>query len=441
MARASRFLSRRSFLSGLIVTGAALTACGATPPRAGAPAEGSISGRATPPVAISVPTVTSATAEAGAAKASAGVKRGGLLRVHRQNDWPTMDPHTSQASNLEAPLVFDYLTKIERNASTGIFEVKPSLADAWEIVDPTTVVFKLRRGVKFHDGTDFNAEAASWNLDRIMKHPKSAGKNHLATVESIQVMDTSTLRLKLKAPSPALFFNLSSDADSVAGMISRVHAEKVGDAGVSKEPVGTGPFRFVEWKPSDHVSYRRRDGYWKNGADGKPLPYIDDVQVVYQPDWSVAVVQLRTGNLDLLSDIGGKDVPAIKSNPALVYREAPWQATTHALCFNARPGARFAGDKMKKVRQAIFYAIDRESTAKALGLDSESPRDTTWSRASSATATKFSGTVTTPSRPSSCWPKRGSRTAWRSLWTSSPVRRTCRTRSSTSRCWETWACA
>src|SRR5437899_7290438 len=69
-----------------------------------------------------------------------------------------------------------------------------------------------------------------------------------------------------------------------------------------------------------------------------------------------------------MNGIAGKDVPTARSDPSLVYREAPWQATTYALTFNARPGARFADPKMKPVRQAVFYAIDREAMAKALGL-------------------------------------------------------------------------
>src|SRR5207245_1125549 len=106
----------------------------------------------------------------------------------------------------------------------------------------------------------------------------------------------------------------------------------------------------------------------KKGADGKPLPYPDEAQMNLMQDWSAALVSLRSNNLDLMNGIAGKDVPTARSDPSLVYREAPWQATTYALTFNARPGARFADPKMKPVRQAVFYAIDREAMAKALGL-------------------------------------------------------------------------
>src|SRR5690606_16405125 len=128
----------------------------------------------------------------------ADIKRGGTLRMHRQNDWPTLDPHTAQASNLDMVLVYDYLTRLDRNPETLAWEVKPSLAQSWEITDPTTIVFKLQPNVKFHDGTDFNSEAVRWNLDRMMNHEKSTAKIHTAPIESIETPDPLTVRLKLK---------------------------------------------------------------------------------------------------------------------------------------------------------------------------------------------------------------------------------------------------
>lgn len=318
------------------------------------------------------PTAAAAPTAAPAAPAATGVpkvaiKRGGTMKVNAQNDWSTFDLHTSQTGTGESPLVWDFLTQIVRNPTNGQFEVKPSLAESWELPDPNTVVFKLRRGVKFHDGSEFDANVAKWNLERVINHPKSAAKSQLASVESIEAVDPGTLRLKLKAPSPTLFVNLTSDARFIA-MMSKAHHDKVGDEGVAKQAVGTGPFKMGEWKPGSQVTYERFDGYWKNGADGKPLPYPDKIELYFQADAAAALARMRSGDLDYLPQVLGKDVGTVKSSPGLVYRDAPWQATVYCIAFNARPGARFAGEQMKKVRQAAMYALDREAIAKALGF-------------------------------------------------------------------------
>jgi len=301
------------------------------------------------------------------AKPVADVKRGGTLKVHRQTDWPTLDPHTAQASSLDMVLVYDYLTRLDQNPANGAWEVKPSLAQSWEVPDPLTVVFKLQPNVKFHDGTDFNSEAVKWNLERMMTHPKSAGKNHTATIDSIETPDPLTVRLKLKSPSPVLFVNLTADADSVAAMVSPTWAKQVGDQGMATGSVGTGPFRLAEYQASNQITYKKFDGYWKPGADGKPLPYPDEVTVKPNQDWNAALVQLRSGDFDVMWGLAGKDIPTVQNNPDLQYIPAPWAATMYQIVFNAKSGAKFAGEKMKKVRQAFNYALDRESIAKALG--------------------------------------------------------------------------
>lgn len=354
--------------------GGMLASCANQPPPSAAPAKPAAEPTAAPAkptaptaqVVVPTPAPTAPPTAVPAAAPTNGVKRGGVLRINAQNDWSTMDLQTSQTGNPDSPFVYDFLTRIDRHPQTGAFEVKPSLAESWELPDPTTVVLKLRRGVKFHDGSDFDASVVKWNLERSLTHPKSTAKAQVAAIGSVDVVDPATVRLSLKAASPSLFVNLTSDARYVS-MMSKAHHDKVGDEGVTREAVGTGPFRMVEWKPGSHVAYERFDGYWVTGADGKPLPYPDRVEVSFQPDSTVALTQLRSGSLDLLPIVLGKDLPTIKGNPQLVHREAPWQSTVYCLAFNAQPGARFAGEQMKKVRQAVMYAIDRDGIATALG--------------------------------------------------------------------------
>ncbi|MCL4534695.1 MAG: ABC transporter substrate-binding protein [Bacteroidetes bacterium] len=300
--------------------------------------------------------------------AAVNIKRGGTLRVHRQNDWESMDPQTSQVGRPDATLVYDTLVRAVRNPQTGVFEIKGLLADSIDTSNPKAVIFKLHQGVKFHDGSDFNAEVAKWNLDRLRTHPKSTAKEFVADHESVDVIDPYTVRINLKAPSASVLANLTTHSDARPAMLSKAHWEKAGDEGVFRESVGTGPYRFVEWKTGDHVTYKRFENYWRTGDDGKPLPYIDEVLVRFIPDWAVAIMELKAGNIDLVTDIAGKDVAGLKADPNLVVLERPWQGTIYFWSFNAKSGAKFAGDNMKKVRQAMQWAIDKEAIGKALGF-------------------------------------------------------------------------
>ena len=392
MFRSSSTVSRRVMLKfGLLTAGTGLlAACGqpAAPAAPAKPAEAAkpaAAAKPTVPVQVAVPTPAlaapaaakpaEAAKPAAAAKpteaakpaAQAAIKRGGSMKLHRQNEWPTLDPHTAQTNSIDMVLTYDYLTRVDQNPQTGAWEVKPGLAESWELPDPLTAVFKLRKGVKFHDGTDFNAEAVKWNLNRMMTHPKSSAKIATAGIESVEVVDSHTIKLKLKVPSPTLFVNLAADADNVGGMMSPTWAEKVGDQGIATSSVGTGPFKLAQYQPGSQVVYQKFDGYWKQGADGKPLPYMDEVVVKYQQDWNAALVAMRTGDYDLINGVAGRDVPTVEADPKLQITKMPWNATMYMIAFNARPGARFHGDGMKKARQAVNYAIDREALAKALG--------------------------------------------------------------------------
>src|SRR5207249_11148559 len=124
----------------------------------------------------------------------------------------TMDPHLSGS-------------KIDRQVYHNIYEplvtldvklgIKPGLAESWQQPDPKTVVFKLRRGVKFHDGTDFNAEAARFNFNRMKTEPKSVRKGEVASIDSVDVVDASTIKINLKRPDAALPATLTDRACTI----------------------------------------------------------------------------------------------------------------------------------------------------------------------------------------------------------------------------------
>ncbi|MCL4534696.1 MAG: ABC transporter substrate-binding protein [Bacteroidetes bacterium] len=329
-------------------------------PAAGAPTAAPASPGGASPTAAPKPAATAAPA--------AKIKRGGTARVHRITDWEHMDPHLSQISRPDALLVYDTLVDLQKDEKTGTFVPVPMLATSWDLSNPKSIVFKLRPGVKFHDGSDFNAEVAKWNLDRLRTHPKSFAKEYTDAHESVEIIDPQTIRLNLKYPYAPVLMNLTNAPDDKPMMVSKAQWDKEGDDGLAKKSVGTGPFSFAEWATGDHVTYKRFPDYWMKGDDGQSLPYLDQVIVRFIQDTSVAVVEMKAGNLDYMEEISAKDVPSIKSTPTLVYEEWPWQFSLYMFAFNAKPGAILAGDKMKPVRQAILQAVDKNALANTLGL-------------------------------------------------------------------------
>ena len=176
------------------------------------------------------------------ALAQTAPKKGGTLRVGFYIEAATMDPHLSGS-------------KIDRQIYHNIYEplvvldvklgIKPGLAESWQQPEPKTLVFKLRQGVKFHDGTDFNAEAAKFNFNRMKTEPKSVRKGELANVDSVDVVDAYTIKINLKKPDAALLATLT---DRAGMMVSpKVAQERGAELERNAKGAGTGPFEFVEW--------------------------------------------------------------------------------------------------------------------------------------------------------------------------------------------------
>jgi len=276
--------------------------------------------------------------------------RGGTLRVRLANDCTTLDP----AHNTTPPErhVFHQVL----NTLVGVdskMHVVPELAESWKWDGDTTLTLKLRKGIKFHDGTDFDAAAVKFNLDRILDpETKSRLRGEIGEVKSVEAVDASTVRLQLKYPSVGLLATLAQ----APGMILSPTAVKKLGKDVARQPVGTGPFKFVEWVRDDRVVVERFDGYWEKG-----LPYLDKIVFRPLPDTNVATVNLKAGAFDLIDAVEAKDVAGIKSRKDLAYAESPGvnyymiRLNTSKPPFDARP-----------VRQALAYAIDREAIARGL---------------------------------------------------------------------------
>jgi ABC-type transport system substrate-binding protein len=323
----------------------------------GAPTAASKSaGTAAPTSIVVAPTAT-------AAGNSGPIRRGNTLNVAVQNDWVTMWPVLTTGPT--PYMCYDWLVAWRRG-SDGQWGPQPELATSWELSEKA-VTFKLRQGITFHDGSPLDPDVVKWNVETMVTHPRSVAKTALAAIDAekpAEVVDDHTIRINLKYADGSLLSALS-DGEATTAIVSKAAHDKLGDDGLAKHPVGTGPFIFESWQPQNQLVVNHWDKYWQTGADGKPKPYID--KIVYQTiqDDSVRTLDMESGHADFTELIRASDIPNVKADAGLVYDEADWMVNRYRLVFNST-NAPFKDNL--KLRQAVLYSIDREALAKALGL-------------------------------------------------------------------------
>jgi peptide/nickel transport system substrate-binding protein len=308
-------------------------------------------------VACAPQAATQAPASSASTPSTAGAatpKKGGTLRVALSVDVTTLDPHLSGS-------------KLDRQVYHNLYEpllvlddklgVQPGLAESWQAPDPNTLIFKLRQGVKFHDGTDFNAEAARVNFDRMANDPKSVRKAEVANIATTEVVDPLTLKINLKQPDASLLATLT---DRAGMMISPTALTKLGaDLGHDATGAGTGPFQFVEWVPDDHVLLKRNEAYW--GKDGGP--YLDQIRYRPIPDDTVKLQSLQGGEIDALDYLAPRTVSLAKADSNLVVIDVPSLAAFWYVLNTTKPPF-----DNKALRQAVAYALDTEAIVKGVYL-------------------------------------------------------------------------
>ncbi|MDQ6601715.1 MAG: ABC transporter substrate-binding protein [Chloroflexota bacterium] len=370
-------LNRRAVLRGVAAAGATsalgalLAACGGSggatdTPKPAATGSTGASGT-TAPAATSAPVVSvsgqASAAQPTAAPAAGTPKKGGTLRAANNLEVATLDPLTS-GFGAEREMyynMYDSLVAIDKD-----LKIIPALAEKWEVPDPKTYIFSLRKDVKFHDGTDFNAEAVKWNLDRYLTDKTSRRGSEISSIQAMEVTDPSTLKITLKAPFASFLANLVDRA----GMMLSPKAVQAGGADFSRKPVGagTGAFKFVEWINNDHLTMERNPNYWKKDASGTQLPYLD--KVIFRPitDETVLLTNLKTGDLDAYWGVPAKDIASIKSGNELVLKEVPGlnfysiELNTQTEPFNK-----------KELRQAVAEALDRDQINKTVYFGTRLP--------------------------------------------------------------------
>ncbi len=364
-------LTRRNFLVGLGGAGGLglLMACRPTP---SAPASNAPPAKVAPivPVQATPPPVVAAATNVPAPTAAAGTssapKRSGQATVLQTNDFVSMDPIF--ASGPTASAVYDWLLTWRQSAD-GTYGVQPHLARAFETF-PNKIVFHLRDGVKFHDGSDLTADVVVWNVKRMVQNPKSFAKNLLSAVDDKEpavALDPMTVQVNLTRPSAAVLSSLSDASANGGGttaIVSKKAADDNGEDWLKLNPVGTGPFRFVSFASGNKLEVQRNENYWRMGADGKPLPYLDGITYRVIIEATTQFNEMRAGTSDYVQNILGRDVPAAKQIAHARYIESPFIGNKRQYFFNSlKPPFQ---DNLP-LRQAIHHAVDRDAIAKAVG--------------------------------------------------------------------------
>ena len=246
--------------------------------------------------------------------------------------------------------IYDRL--LDRDAKT--FKPKPMLATEWKIVNDTTWEFKLRRGVKFHNGEPFTAASVKATIDFALD---PATKSHFASagywglVKEVVVVDDYTVRFVTKQPWP----NLADSAASTNSLIMPAKALKeLGPQKLAEKPIGTGPFRFVEWKRDERLVLERNPDYWQGPAD------VSRVTFRFIPEFSARMAALLSGEIDVMKDVPPHAVEAIEKSGRAKLRSTVSSRINYLALVNLKPGPM----QDVRVRRAMNHAVDVDELIK-----------------------------------------------------------------------------
>ena len=340
-----RTLNRRLFLKGALVAGgsALLAACAPTPTPSPTSVPAKTGGEAAKPAAPAVvPTAAGKTVSAPAGKKD--------LTIVQGVDVAKFDPHMS-TSEPDIKVTFNIFDNLVMRDDD--LQLKPALATEWKQVNDTTWQFKLRQGVKFHNGEDFNADVVKFSLGRTIPSgdPNVVTRTTFATVDRIDVVDPFTVNIITKTPDPFI-----ADRAAMYGgqIIPMKYFQQVGADGFNAKPVGTGPLKFVEWVKDDHAKFDVYKEWW----GGK----LDFETVTFKPmsEPAARVAALLKGEADIITKLPPDDVARVNQSPNAMAVGVPY-AGLYVLCGNYLQPFPMNN---KLVHQALSLAIDRQSIVK-----------------------------------------------------------------------------
>jgi peptide/nickel transport system substrate-binding protein len=261
------------------------------------------------------------------------------------SDRETLGPHqaTGTIDYMVLMHVFDHL--IARNPET--MKLVGGLAESWRSVDDLTWEFKLRKGVKFQNGEPMNAAAVKFSIDRVLDPAqKSYLRDRFKGITSVQVGDDLTVRLKTDKPNPVLLERLTNLA-----ILPPAYVKDKGDAFIAKNPVGTGPYRFVEWSRGQRLVVEASPSYW--GAQ----PAVKTLVFRPIPEVATAIAEMMAGSVDFIRLVPPDQIPAIEGSGKAYITTAPIIRVIF-INFDVAGRAGAGPTQNIKVREAISHAVD-----------------------------------------------------------------------------------
>ncbi len=276
------------------------------------------------------------------------------LKIGLQDDPDVLDP--AQSRTFVGRIVYTAMCDKLVDVSPDL-KLVPQLATEWTWSDDgKQLTMKLREGVKFHDGTDFNADAVVATIERNLTLPESRRKSELASVEKIEATGPLEVKFTLKSADATLVAQLSDRA----GMIVSPAAAKELGADFGSKPVCAGPFKFVERVQNDKIVLEKFADYWD-----KDNIFLDKVTYLPIPDSTVRLANLQSGDLDFVERLAPSDAGTAKADANLTYADVV-NLGYMSMYINVGNGPRADNPlgKDKRLRQAFSLAIDREAIAK-----------------------------------------------------------------------------
>src|SRR2546425_1213105 len=304
--------------------------------------------------------------------AGAQGKRGGILRV-RGYDPPHFDPHQTLNFKTNNTLSFVHAKLVRHKVGAGVtpgsFVVEPDLAERWEEPDDRTVVFYLRKGVRWQNkppvnGRELIAEDVKFTYDRFLTEKANPLRYLLDPVDRVEVVDRYTVRFRLKEPFVWLVSVLANPTGT--WIVPREAVEKYGDLKRPESAIGAGPFILERYEPNVKATYRRNPDYFRS-----PLPWVDGVEWIVMEDESVQLAAYSTGQIDAAGwhqwVVRQQDLPGLKKRrPDLMYQD---------FLSNVTHGIYMRTDKPPfndvRVRRAISHGINRQAIIDAVFVKGE----------------------------------------------------------------------
>lgn len=262
-----------------------------------------------------------------------------------------MDPHMHNEPNAITTNwhIFDSLLFLSRD-----LKIEPGLAESYEQKDDTTWIFKLRQGVTFHNGEEFNADAVKFSLERVLNEKqKSPQRGNISAISAVNVLDPYTVEIKTKEP-----YNLLPHRLFYLSIVPPKYVQEVGDQEFAQKPVGTGPYKFAEWVKGDKIVLEANENYFK-GA-----PKIKKVSFRVIPEVATQIAELQSGGVDIIRMVPPDMLAQLEGNPQLAVTSTPLLRVYY-----------MAFDTKKKpfddarVRQAMNYAVDIDTIVKKVLAD------------------------------------------------------------------------